>query len=751
MLPVFSSSKDGDFLFAAYRQSGRRRPRPSSHVQARASIGGSIGLACFLLCIFCGEGSTQVNSVITVRVTSLVDGMPVAGADVSIDIEGLSATTDGLGRAVLRGSAPDRHTLNVTALGYLSHSRQITARNGRPGLVEITLEPDPIRLRAVEVSVAATNVPLGGIVLSLDSVGPTPTSLGDVLERIPGVTAVRRGGPGAPTTLQIRGSSADQVLVLLDGAPINDAISGVTDLSSIDIASIDEVVVLTGTAASRYGPRALGGVVLLRSRADEGSSASASFGVGAWGSRTGAASLSLGHDNGFSGSAAGQWAKSDGDFMYAIPVFRGGGAGRRLNAALDRVGGQLQLIHKGILASSLSLVANAIERGSPGTIAQPSLTGHQRHERVVGAIEIATTGTTRGASIRIGGQWQDSQYHDSMPPFGQPYEQASRVSQPSIDAQGWYRAGPIDLRGGGEVRRLSIQAGSLDAEDVIWTEAGVWTNAEATLLAKENSQLRALAVMRFDQHDLVHGWVGSPGISLAFTWGDTEVATGIRNGFSPPSIADLFFQEGVFVRPNPGLRPERIQGELNISLQQTFRFGSSQLNIEASAYQADIDDMILWFPDFQFVWSPGNFNIQRKGFELGSDVSVPLGRVTHGASVRWAESTVEYDGETLAGQVAYRPTRSVDADLKVDLLVASLTAQANHVGVRRSLAGTDLNSLPPYNLLDLGVSIPLTLGSGGRLDAVLSNALNESAALLADYPIPGRSWSMRVHLATPFS
>jgi outer membrane cobalamin receptor len=753
MLPVFSPSHDGNFVFAEYRQSGRRKPRPStcvsSRVQARARIGGALVLACSLLVVFCEEGSAQVNSVIEVRVTSLVDGMPVAGAEASIDEEGLVATTDGLGRAVLRGSAPDRHTLNVTALGYLPRSTQITARNGRSVLVDIVLKLDPIRLRALEVSVAATAVTLGAIAVSLDSVGPTQTSLSDVLESIPGVTAVRRGGPGAPATLQIRGSSADQVLVLLDGAPINDAISGVADLSSVDIASIDEVVVLTGAAASRYGPRALGGVVLLRSRSDKEYSARASLGAGSWGSHEVAASLSLGIDTGLSASAAGQWATSDGDFMYAVPAFRGGGVAPRLNAASDRIGGQLRLTHTGTLASSLSFMASAIERGSPGAIAQPSLTGHQSHERVVGAVEIATKGTTRGASMRIGEQWQDSEYRDSVPPFGQAYEQTTRVSQPSLDVQGWYKAGPINLRGGGGLRRLSVQSASLDAEDVIWTEAGAWTQVEATLLAKGTSQLRALAVMRLDQHDLVQGSVGSPGVSLAFTWRDTEVAGGIRNGFSPPSVADLFFQEGVLVRPNPDLRPERIRGELDISLRQRFRVGSSQLSIEAAAYQADINDMILWFPDFQFVWSPGNFNIQRQGFELSSDVSVPLGRATHSASIRWAESTVAYDEETLAGQVAYRPIRAIDADLQFDLLFASLTAQANHVGERRSLAGTDLNSLPPYNVLDLGVSIPLKLSGEGQLDVVLSNALNESAALLADYPIPGRGWSIRVRLAPP--
>jgi outer membrane cobalamin receptor len=753
MLPVFSPSKDGDFVFTEYRRSGRLTPRPaarvSSRVQAHRHIGGAFVVAYALLGLFRAEASGQVNSIIEVRVTSLADGMPVVGATVSIAAEGLSATTDGLGRAVLRGPAPEQYTLSVTAMGYLPHSTPVRARNGRSVRVDVALDLDPIPLREVEVSVAATALPLGAIAVSLDSVGPAQTSLGDVIERIPGVTAVRRGGPGAPTTLQIRGSSADQVLVLLDGAPINDAISGVADLSSVDVASIEEVVVLTGAAASRYGPRAIGGVVLLRSRSADGGSAAASLGVGSWGSREAAASLSLGHDNGVSASAAGQWAKSDGDFMYTVPEFRGGGTAPRLNAASERVGGQFRLTHRSALATSLSLTASAIERGSPGAIAQPSLTGRQSHRRVVAAVEVTTTGTTRGVSTRFGGQWQNSEYRDSTPPFGQAYEQTTHIRQPSMQVQGWYGAGPLDLRAGGEVRRLAAQSASLAADELLWTEAGAWTQVEATLLANEHSQLRALVGMRLDRHDLVDGWIGSPGLSLAFTWRDTEVEAGMRNAFSPPSIADLFFQEGVLVRPNPDLGPERIRGETNVSLRQTFSVGPTRLSIEGAAYKADIDDMILWFPDFQFVWSPGNFNIKRRGFELGSDVTVPLGGATHGASIRWAESTVEYDEETLSGQVAYRPKRTIDADLRVDLRVVSLTAQANHVGERRSIAGSDLNSLPPYSVLDLGVSIPFHLTGEGRLDIVLSNALDESAALLADYPIPGRGWSLRVRFAPP--
>ena len=77
----------------------------------------------------------------------------------------------------------------------------------------------------------------------------------------PGVAVNDYGGLGQLTTVSIRGSTADGVLVLLDGLPLNTAFGGAVDLSSIPRGWIERIEVLRGPEGALYGAGALGGVV----------------------------------------------------------------------------------------------------------------------------------------------------------------------------------------------------------------------------------------------------------------------------------------------------------------------------------------------------------------------------------------------------------------------------------------------------------------------------------------------------------
>ena len=55
------------------------------------------------------------------------------------------------------------------------------------------------------------------------------------LERVPGVTLTRNGGPGSFTGARVRGADAEQLLVLVDGVRVADVASpaGGTDLGTL--------------------------------------------------------------------------------------------------------------------------------------------------------------------------------------------------------------------------------------------------------------------------------------------------------------------------------------------------------------------------------------------------------------------------------------------------------------------------------------------------------------------------------------
>jgi outer membrane cobalamin receptor len=242
----------------------------------------------------------------------------------------------------------------------------------------------------------------------------------------------------------------------------------------------------------------------------------------------------------------------------------------------------------------------------------------------------------------------------------------------------------------------------------------------------------------------------SPSIRGVLDLGHLAVEAAYRDGFSPPTLSDLFFQEGVLVRANPELQPERVHGEISLTLRSRMSYGGAILDSRVSAYNADVDDMILWFPDFRFVWSPENFDVEREGIEAGSSIqTVILGRPFHlSGQADW--SWVRYRGSALTGQIAYRPRFNAQAASRWAWGRATPSLRFTWVGPRRSIAGSPLNALPSYHLLDLALALPLRLGiAEGQIDLTLSNATDQRPSLLADYPLPGRGWAVDLKLLLP--
>jgi len=102
--------------------------------------------------------------------------------------------------------------------------------------------------------------------------------------------------------------------------------------------------------------------------------------------------------------------------------------------------------------------------------------------------------------------------------------------------------------------------------------------------------------------------------------------------------------------------------------------------------------------------------------------------------------SVDYAGPVLGGQVAYQPrvTGSISAGITRDRVTANLTTL--YVGDRRTIEGSSLNSLAPYWITNAQATVRIESGRW-PLDALLGvdDLLDDRAALLFDYPYPGRT------------
>lgn len=166
-------------------------------------------------------------------------------------------------------------------------------------------------------------------VVTQDRTPRAAESVPELLAEQAGGIVTRVGGLGATATLSLRGSSANQVLVYLDGVPLNTPTGGGVDLGAIPLGDVGRIEIYRGTTPIGFGASAIGGVVSLTSLAPKTDGVALEAGGGSFGTRYGAARGAWSRDRlRLYGSA--RALTSDGDFSYV------NSNGTNLDASDDR-------------------------------------------------------------------------------------------------------------------------------------------------------------------------------------------------------------------------------------------------------------------------------------------------------------------------------------------------------------------------------------------------------------------------------
>ncbi|HEX7325440.1 MAG TPA: TonB-dependent vitamin B12 receptor [Rhodanobacteraceae bacterium] len=98
-----------------------------------------------------------------------------------------------------------------------------------------------------------------------------PASLQALLDDTPGMAIANSGGPGKATSMFLRGTNADQTLVLVDGVRVGNVTAGTTPIQDIPVDQIQRIEIVRGPFSSLYGSGAIGGVVQIFLRHTPGS------------------------------------------------------------------------------------------------------------------------------------------------------------------------------------------------------------------------------------------------------------------------------------------------------------------------------------------------------------------------------------------------------------------------------------------------------------------------------------------------
>jgi vitamin B12 transporter len=113
-----------------------------------------------------------------------------------------------------------------------------------------------------------------------------PASVVDLMRDVPGLYVDQLGGPGGVSSVYIRGSDPEQVLVLVNGVRVNDPLlsrGGSYDFSSLDVSAIERIEVIRGAGSAIYGADATGGVINVVMKKGKAGTTSGNVGLGAGG------------------------------------------------------------------------------------------------------------------------------------------------------------------------------------------------------------------------------------------------------------------------------------------------------------------------------------------------------------------------------------------------------------------------------------------------------------------------------------
>jgi hypothetical protein len=204
------------------------------------------------------EASASVQGAVRSDATGVV----VGGARVEMLDALASMLSDSAGAYFLQGLTPGAHRLRFSAHGFQPLAIDVLLLDGVPLSLDVSLSPIPARLVPVKIlapvrlrspDTTAIAFEAGSWSVSGEKVrNSTMLADADAFRLLAGAPQAQMS-PESPASVHVRGGSADQNLVLLDGAPVFSPVHPGYVLSAFSPDIIDAFVLHGGAPSARYG------------------------------------------------------------------------------------------------------------------------------------------------------------------------------------------------------------------------------------------------------------------------------------------------------------------------------------------------------------------------------------------------------------------------------------------------------------------------------------------------------------------
>ena len=569
-------------------------------------------------------------------------------------------------------------------------------------------------------------------VIGLDEIqsiqGPDVTR---VLERIPGVTLTRAGGPGGNTSLFVRGANSQQLLVLVDGLRVADvaAPGGGYDFGNLTMGGLARAELLRGSNSVVWGSEAIGGVLALTSRELHGVEATAEY--GSRDSFDGQVTAGLAGDT-YGVTLSGGHVRTDGVSQAAVGTERDG---FRQSRASGRARWDL----------TPGLTASLVGRYTQGTL---EIDGYP-------APSFAFADTpeyqkTRELAGRAGLAWTSSAF--DLDAGYQVYDMRRRYydptisSEPTSENQGQSRR--AELRGAwrafGDLRLDFGADREWSRIDIADGRRKATLSSAHALLGWYSDTVTLAGGIRHNDHSRFGGkWTlgANASVTLAEGW---RARASYGEGFKTPTLYQLFSEYG-----NEALQPEQSR-----SYDAGIEYGdrNAPLHFSATAFRRDSRDLIDYVSCFSSsspICDDGRFGFYDNiGRARASGVEAEFGAAISDvmrarAAYTYVKTTNRTAGDFNEGNdLARRPRHALTASADwTPVLTGALNGLSIGADVR--LVGDSFDNAANTTRLDgfvlgtLRASMPI--GEHLEVFGRIENLTNARYNVLGGYGTPGRS------------
>jgi len=596
------------------------------------------------------------------------------------------------------------------------------------------------------------------------------TSVPELLREAVGVQVKSLGGEFA--TVSIRGSSAEQVVIYLDGIPLNRALGGGVNLADLPIGQVESIEVYRGFTPAGAPAASIGGAIMIHTRrAGTSPAASVSASIGSFGSGEAIAAVSGARGRGdyavgFDGAA------SSGDFEYLNNnSTRDNPADdrtlRRINNDFRRAHLSGRFTVKGGPRARFSLATDLFARrqGVPGLDCCLSPEARSTTTRLLVRPELEVPGLLGGrllARAAADYTFYRQEFDDPEGPVGLTGRKVDDIDlNRSLGGEAGFvlAASPrqaISVLASGRRETAALEDRSLSASPDLGTASRRTT--VATLedqISLGTDRLVLNPSLRYESYDSAFrpGAAGGLVVDLrggrhttgkvGFRFRATDSLT-VKGNFGRfvrlPDFIELFGNQGS-VQGNPALAPERGRSvDLGVTAVMPLRQQGvlRHAYIEAILFETVAEDLIQFMQNSQSTVHAININSARiRGVELS--LALALGPRFSGSLNATHQRPVDIsdrytDGKILPG----RPLDEVSAGAALDIGRGRVFYEFTFVG--RNFVDTletPSEALPARYLHDLGYRARMRKGLQATIE--IKNLANERTYDLVRYPLPGRS------------